>query len=155
MAAARPKKEEAAANAVNKYLIESWDANEYGVTEKQQLRIKRTITGGSFTLNMHSHSVDVPLGSSALELEKLIESLPIVGDVEVLESVESDDTVYDIEFLTNSSPVSVISIDMLAATPETERSEYCVCARSSATCNSGSSHLSNVDATREGSAKRS
>ncbi len=32
----------------DKYLIESWDVNKYGVTEKQQLRISRTITGGSF-----------------------------------------------------------------------------------------------------------
>ena len=40
---------------------------------------------------------------------------------------------------------------MLAATPETERSEYCVCARSSAACDSGSNLSCNVDATREGS----
>ena len=26
--------------ASNKYLVESWDANQYGVTEKQQLRIR-------------------------------------------------------------------------------------------------------------------
>ena len=47
LAAARLKKEEAAAvstwgNAVSKYLIESWDANECEVTEKQQLRSKQT-----------------------------------------------------------------------------------------------------------------
>jgi len=138
--------------AVNKYLIESWDANKYGATEKQQLRIKETITGGSFTLSMHSHSADVSIGSSALELEKLIESLPNIGDVEVLRTLETNIIVYDIEFLTNNSPVPVISIDMLAATPETERSEYCVCARSSVTCDSGSPHLScDAAATTEGS----
>ncbi|KAL7537092.1 hypothetical protein ACHAXR_007581, partial [Thalassiosira sp. AJA248-18] len=139
-------------NAVNKYLIESWDANEYGLTEKQQLRIKRTITGGSITLSMHSHSTNIPIGSSALELEELIESLPNVGDVEVLKTAEANYIVYDVEFLTNNSPVPVMSIDMLAATPYTERNEYCVCARSSATCDSGSPLLiCSVDATREGS----
>ena len=139
-------------NSVNKYLVESWDASQYGVTEKQQLRIKRTIADGSFSLSMHSHSIDVSVGSSALELEKLIESLLNIGDVEVLRTVETDVAVYDIEFLTNNSPVPVMTIDMLAATPESERSEYCVCARSgSAACVSGSPRLTcSASATREG-----
>ena len=138
-------------NSVNKYLVESWDASQYGVTEKQQLRIKRTIADGSFSLSMRSHSIDVPVGSSALELEKLIESLLNIGDVEVLRTVETDVAVYDIEFLTNNSPVPVMTIDMLAATPESERSEYCVCARSGSACVSGSPHLTcSASVTREG-----
>ena len=127
---------------VNKYLIESWDANEYGVTEKQQLQLERTIVGSLFALSMLSHSVDVPVGASAPELEKLIESLPNVGDVEVLKTITPEVVIYDIEFLTNKSPVPVMAVSL-------KPNEYCVCAKASATCDSGSGTCA-IEATREG-----
>ena len=153
--------------ASNKYLVESWDANQYGVTEKQQLRIRRTITGGSFSIGMYSHRADVPIGTSAQELEKILQSLlpngllPVgyrtrnilLGGVKILKTIEEEDNVFDVEFLTNNAPVPIIDIYTLAATPETERTQFCVCAKSSETCSTpGSQSMScNADASREGS----
>ncbi len=139
-------------SAVNKYLVESWDANEYGTTEKQQLRIDRTITGGSFSISMHSHSATLPIGSSALDFELLVESLPGVGDVNVTKLVEATEVVYDVEFLTHNSPVPIMKIDIIGLTPENIGGEYCVCAKSSTNCApSGSPNMScESGSTREG-----
>ena len=128
---------------VNKFLIESWSASNYGTTEKQQLRIKRSITGGMFSFSMYSHSINVPIGSPALDFKLLVESLPDVGEVKVTKTVEATELVYDVEFLTHNSPVPTMSIDMLDVTPENARGEYCVCAKSSTTCApSGSLNMS-------------
>ena len=135
----------------NTYLVESWDASNYGTTEKQQLRTP--ITGEMYFVSFNSHQIKIPVGASALEVEKLIQSIPIIGDVKVLKSIEGEVNVYDVEFLTNNAPIPTINIDTLAATPESERSQFCVCAKGSETCaSSGSQSMScNPDASREGS----
>ena len=82
-----------------------------------------------------------------------MQSLPKVGGVKILKTIEEEDIVFDVEFLTNNTPVPIIDIDTLAATPETERSQFCVCAKSSKTCTTPGSKLMscNADASREGS----
>lgn len=140
-------------SAVNKYLVESWSANEYGTTENQQLRIKRTITGGLFSISMHSRSTDVPIGSSALDFELLMESLPDIGDVKVTKIEEANEVVYNVEFLLHNSPVPIMNIEMHAVTPENARGEYCVCAKSSTSC--ASSGFSNDMSCDSGSTRES
>eukprot|EP00970_Alexandrium_tamarense_P002964 scaffold427_cov103-Alexandrium_tamarense.AAC.19 len=137
---------------VTKYLVESWDANEYGLTEKQQLRFKDSISGGSFTIGLHVYSVDVPIGSTAFEFEQIIESLPNVGDLLVTKSAETGVVVYDVEFLTNNAPVPVLTLGMTTASPESDQNEYCVCANGASSCESGSLNMScDPEATRNGS----
>eukprot|EP00804_Cyclotella_cryptica_P021433 CCRYP_005783-RA/>CCRYP_005783-RA protein AED:0.00 eAED:0.00 QI:831/1/1/1/1/1/3/2372/6166 len=127
---------------VTKYLVESWDANEYGLTEKQQLRLRQTITGGTFAISLNGHEVIVPVDSTALEFERLLESLSNIGDAKVTKSLEMDFVVFDIEFLTDIAPVPVVSIDLSSATPVSEQGEYCICAKRNVQCHSGSPTLS-------------
>jgi hypothetical protein len=144
-------------DVITKYLVESWDANQYGLTEKQQLRMKQTITGGTFAISVNGHtSHSIPVSATALELEETLQSLPNVGDVSVAKSLDSGFVVYDIEFLTNTAPVSVLDVNLDSIIPDTEREEYCVCAKGGLSCHFGSSAYScEAASSREGSVSTS
>ena len=134
---------------ITKYLVEYWDATMFGETEKQQLHLQRGVEDGSIIISLSSENVEIPIDSSALVLEDRLESLRNIGDVKVLKTIEAGVAVYDVEFLTNVSPVPIISVsipsEMLVDT------KYCVCARGNSVCDSGSLSIScDVDATREG-----
>jgi copper chaperone CopZ len=134
---------------VTKYLLEYWDATMYGETEKQQLHIKQTVADGTFTITMSSQSVEIPIHSSALELEERLESLRNIGDVTIYKTMEANVAVYDIEFLTNVSPVPIMNVNIPSET--LDNVEYCVCAKGNTVCDSGSLPITcKIDATREG-----
>jgi hypothetical protein len=45
----------------------------YGLTDKQRLRLKRTITGGTFVISMNEHTAKhLPVEASAFELNKCL-----------------------------------------------------------------------------------
>ena len=133
---------------VTKYLVEYWDVTTYGETEKQQLHMQQSVVDGIFTITMSSQSVEVPIDSSALELEERLESLQNIGDVQVYKTIEADVAVYDIEFLTNVPPLPIMSVNIPT---EMDNAEYCVCARGNIVCDSGTLLIDcDGDATREG-----
>ena len=138
---------------VTKYLIETWDANMYGSTEKQQLRMKRTIIDGSMFISMNEHMTkSLPIDVSADELEKALESLPNVGDLLVSKTIESDFVVFEIEFLTDNAPVPVLNVDLVSVIPHAESNEYCICAKENTECQGGLAHLScDITSSRKGS----
>ena len=138
---------------VTKYLIESWDANTYGVTEKQQLRLKRTIIDGTLIISMNEHTTRrFSIDASADEFEETLESLFNVGDVSVSKTIESDFIVFEIEFLTDNAPVPVMNVNLVSTIPDTEKDEYCVCAKEKTECQRGSVSLScDITSSREGS----
>ena len=74
--------------------------------------MQQSVVDGTFTITMSLQSVEVPIDSSALELEERLESLQNIGDVQVYKTIEADVTVYYIEFLTNVSPVPIMSVDI-------------------------------------------
>ena len=134
---------------ITKYLVEHWDVTMYGETEKQQLHIQQSIADGAFTITMSSQSVEISIDSSALELDERLESLRNIGDVKVYKTTEADVAVYNVEFLTNVSPVPIMSLNIPSETME--GIEYCVCARGNTVCDSGSLPINcDSDATREG-----
>jgi len=134
---------------VTKYLIEYWDVTMYGETEKQQLHMQKNVVGGTFTIKLSSQSVEVSIDASANELEERLESLQNIGDVQVYKTIDADIAVYDIEFLTNVSPVPVMNVDI--PFEMLDNVEYCVCARGNTVCDSGTLLIvCNGGATREG-----
>lgn len=105
--------------------------------------MKQTITGGTFAIIVDKHtSRSLTTAATALELEETLESLPNIGDVCVTKSLDSGFVVYDIEFLTNNAPVSVLDVNLDSTLPLSEREEYCVCAKGGSSCHYGSLVLS-------------
>ena len=134
---------------VTKYLVEYWDVTMYGETEKQQLHMRQNVAGGTFIITMSMQSVEVPFDASALELEERLESLQNIGDVQVHKMFEADVAVYEIEYLTNVSPVPIMNVNI--PSEMFDNVEYCVCARGNSECDSGTLLVDCVGgATREG-----
>lgn len=136
---------------ITNFLIEYWDATDYGVTEIQQIRI-RSASIGIFRVkaDTDTHILLLTSDTTAMEMEAALESLSSIGNVIVSRSASSDIVDFSVEFLTNTHPVPVLGINPTNVLPSSNDG-YCVCEGGQTFCSMGTLNVGcNPNATRKG-----
>lgn len=101
-------------SSIDSYLVEWWTTGTYGMTEIQVIKILKTNTDGTFTLQLDTDMITGPISVNAYALysdvEAALEALDHAGDITVTTTASTGImTIYTITFNTR---VGIIPIWM-------------------------------------------